>query len=143
MGLEKKVFILKSRPGNYETLKCLRRTLHVCRWQEGSSFVVSISMWYISSWIETSHDIKTLSIIGSGFPLTKKPLHETQPNLGHREHATWGLCSAKRPTSASKTPGSCQNLQGEFCLLCEMSSRFQGSFRNTVTLLSGQIQCLT
>lgn len=63
----------------------------------------------------------------------KNTLCETQPNLGHREHATWGICSARRPTSPSKMPGSCQNLQGEFCLLCEMLSRFQGSFRNTVT----------
>lgn len=65
----------------------------------------------------------------------KNALYETQPNSGHREHATWGVCSARRPTSPSKTPGSCQNLQGEFCLLCEMLSRFQGSFRNTVTCI--------
>lgn len=72
----------------------------------------------------------------------KNALYETYPNLEHKEHATWHVCSRK-PTSPSQMPGSCQNLQGEFCLLCKMPSRFQGSFRNTVTQTLGQIQSLT
>ena len=67
----------------------------------------------------------------------KNALYEREPNWGHREQVTWGLCSARRPTSPSKMPGSCQNSQGEFCSLCKMPRKFQGSLKNTVTLLLG------
>lgn len=43
--------------------------------------------------------------------------------------------------TTSKMPCSCQNLQGEFCLLCNMPSRFQGHL-GILSLLLWMIQFL-
>lgn len=91
---------------------------------EGCCFAMAIPMQHICSWIETSY-VQHKNRVHHRVRVStdKNALYETYPNLEHKEHATWRVCSARKPTSPSQMPGSCQNLQGEFCLLCEMPSR--------------------
>lgn len=76
-----------------------------------------------------------------GWVYTRSALYETLPNAGHmaRPHCTMFCQEAYFTTS--KVPCSCQNLQGEFCLLCNMPSRFQGHL-GILSLLLRMIQFL-